>query len=329
MQTEYKVDPRLLNWIKKNMAGCPQTPGDLAKITRLDSDKVNRSSGTEGYLTPRWLIEERGNFSLLGELPNLEYLRIARFDLGDWSFLPKCKKLRTLIVQDTDFTDCRLLAELPFLEEISLPAKSKLKHREVLDTLRAKATGANIEEDPPFYRDEDYWGMESILGEDIKITGWEGGTAVRCVSVRFCKGATPAGWKTFPHKEYEEDNWLYLPQDAKVRLAEELAEAVRKENVAELNLSLEPWGEGHSFCGEFAPGWAALWYDDPDTEAAYVIHNTDYDTVEDLCPIEVGGQSPVPKKWALEDMAEAARIVRHFLLTGKMAPGSEWLKDDR
>ena len=87
MKQEYRVDPRLLGWIKKNMQGCPQIPSDLMKIKKLDSDKVNRSQSTEGYRTPRWLIEERGNFTLLGELPNLEYLRIARVELGDWSFL--------------------------------------------------------------------------------------------------------------------------------------------------------------------------------------------------------------------------------------------------
>ena len=327
MKDEYRVDPRLLGWIKKNMGGCPQVPEDLGKIKRLDSDKVNHSSSTEGYLTPGWLVEERGEFSLLGELPNLEYLRIARFELGDWSFLARCKRLRTLIVQDTDFTDCRLLAELPLLEKVSLPPRAKLKHLEVLGTLKAKACGSAAEGEQPFYRDEDYEDMEQVKGEDVSLPGWEGSTAVRCVSVKFCRGKTPGGWKGFPHKEYEEDNWLNLPQEAREQLAGELAGAIRKENVEELSLSHEPWGEGHSLCGEFAPGWAALWYDGSDEGSVYTIHNGDYETVEDLCPIEVGGQSPVPKMWALEDMEEAARIVCYFLLNGGLAPGSRWLKD--
>ena len=166
-----------------------------------------------------------------------------------------------------------------------------------------------------------------VKGEDVSLPGWEGSTAVRCVSVKFCRGKTPGGWKGFPHKEYEEDNWLNLPQEAREQLAGELAGAIRKENVEELSLSHEPWGEGHSLCGEFAPGWAALWYDGSDEGTVYTIHNGDYETVEDLCPIEVGGQSPVPKMWALEDMEEAARIVCYFLLNGGLAPGSRWLKD--
>lgn len=328
MRDQYRIDPRLLNWIKKNLAGCPQTPEELMKITALDSNKVNRSSSTEGYITPKWIVEERGNFSLLGELPDLELLRIDGFDLGDWSFLSGCKKLRTLIIQNTDFTDCRLLAGLPLLEKVSLPPKSKLKHREVLDAIKAEATGAKIEEEPPFYRDEDYQDMESVPGEEVPVSNWKGEPGVRCVYVRFWSGGTPAGWKKFPHSEYQEDNWWNLPQEEKERLAAELARAVRKDDVAELRLSMEPWGEENSFCGEFAQGWAALWYDDLEDGAAYTIHNTDYDTVEDLCPVEVGGQSPVPKKWALEDLDEAARIVEYFLLHGRMAPGSRWLKDD-
>lgn len=326
MEKEYRVDPRLLGWIKKNMCGCPQTPGDLLKIKKLDSDKVNRSQSTEGYLTPGWLIEERGNFSLLGELPNLEYLRIARVELGDWSFLPRCKKLRTLILPDTDFTDCRLLLELPLLEKVSLPPKKKLRHTEVLDSLKAESCGPQIEEEQPFYRDEDFEDMVEAAGEDIHPE-YEGSHEVRCVSVTF-HGGTPAHWKNFPHKEYEEDNWKNLSREEREVLAAELAEAVRKEKVSDFSLSLEPWGEGHFLCGEFAPGWAALWYDSVDEEGSYSCYNPDYDTVEDLCPIEVGGQSPVAKMWALEDMEEAARIVRHFLLTGELAPGSRWLHEE-
>ena len=326
MKQEYRVDPRLLGRIKKNMQGCPQIPSDLMKIKKLDSDKVNRSQSTEGYRTPRWLIEERGNFTLLGELPNLEYLRIARVELGDWSFLAQCKKLRSLILPDTDFTDCRLLLELPLLEKVALPPKRKLQHREVLDTLKAKSCSPAVQEEQPFYRDEDYEDMAVVKGEDIH-PDYQGSHEVRCVSASF-HGKQPPHWRDFPHQEYQEDNWKNLSPEEREILAQELAQAVQKEKVQDFILSLEPWGEGHFLCGEFAPGWAALWYDSTDSPTgSYSCYNPDYDTVEDLCPIEVGGQSPVPKMWALEDMEEAARIVRHFLLTGELAPGSLWLHE--
>ena len=150
---------------------------------------------------------------------------------------------------------------------------------------------------------------------------------MRCVSASF-HGKQPPHWRDFPHQEYQEDNWKNLSPEEREILAQELAQAVQKEKVQDFILSLEPWGEGHFLCGEFAPGWAALWYDWTDSPTgSYSCYNPDYDTVEDLCPIEVGGQSPVPKMWALEDMEEAARIVRHFLLTGELAPGSLWLHE--
>ena len=83
MDKEYKVDPRLLTWIKNNMQGCPQTPGDLLRIKRLDRWKVNRSQSTDGYRTPAWLREEKGDFSLIGEMKNLEYLKLTKTEIGD------------------------------------------------------------------------------------------------------------------------------------------------------------------------------------------------------------------------------------------------------
>ena len=225
------------------MGGCPQVPDDLRKITKLDSDKVNRSQSTEGYRTPRWLIEERGNFTLLGELPNLEYLRIARVELGDWSFLAQCKKLRSLILPDTDFTDCRLLLELPLLEKVALPPKRKLQHREVLDTLKAKSCSPAVQEEQPFYRDEDYEDMAVVKGEDIH-PDYQGSHEVRCVSASF-HGKQPPHWRDFPHQEYQEDNWKNLSPEEREILAQELAQAVQKEKVQDFILSLEPWGEGH------------------------------------------------------------------------------------
>ena len=326
MDKAYKVDPRLLTWIKNNMQGCPQTPGDLLKIQRLDRWKVNRSQSTDGYLTPAWLREEKGNFSLIGEMKNLEYLKLTRIQIGDWSFLTRCKKLQMLDVTESDFTDCRLLAELPALEKVYLPPRRNLKHTEVLDRLNiTRGETPKVVEEQPFYKDVDYQDMEELDGSEINIDyRYQGYDGVRCVTVNFF-GKAPGGWKDFPHGQYEEDNWKNLTPERRKELAAQLADSIRREKVCDLSLSFEPWGEEMYLGGEFAPGWAALWYDDMENGVSYMTHNTDYDSVEELCPIEIGGQSPVAKKWALEDLDLAARIVEHFLLTGRLLPGSRWL----
>lgn len=329
MPQEYKVDPRLLTWIKSNYQGCPQTPGDLLKIKRLDRWKVNRSSSVEGYLTPRWLREEAGDFSLIGEMKNLEYLKLSRTQLEDWSFLARCKKLRMLELQESNFSDCRLLAELPALEKVYLPPRKKLKHTDVLDRLNiTQGELPAVVEEQPFYRDVDYEDVKELDGGDVVISYRYGGyDGIRCVTVDFT-GRPPAGWRDFPHGDYPEDNWKNLTPEGRAELAAQLAESIRGGRVEALTASFEPWGEEMFLGGEFAQGWAALWYDDMENGVSYTIRNPDYDSVEELCPVEIGGQSPVAKKWALEDLDLAGRIVEHFLLTGKLLPGTRWLAND-
>ena len=120
---EYGIDPRLLVWIKNNVEGCPQTLEEFAGITRLDRWKVNRSRSTRGYETPSWLVEKRGDFSIIGEMKELQYLLLQEIEIDDFSFLSRCKKLQVLDLQHTNFSDCSLLAELPELKRyICLPA---------------------------------------------------------------------------------------------------------------------------------------------------------------------------------------------------------------
>ena len=182
----------------------------------------------------------------------------------------------------------------------------------MLDSLPLQKETPALVEEQPFYKDVDYEDMEELDGGDITIDyRYEGYDGVRCVLVEFC-GAPPAGWKDFSYGEYQEDNWKNLTQEQRETLAARLADAICREKVESLSLSFEPWGEEMFLGGEFAPGWAALWYDDMENGVSYMSHNTDYDTVEELCPIEIGGQSPVAKKWALEDLDLAARIVEYL-----------------
>ncbi len=322
-QKEYGIDPRLLTWIKNNLERCPQTLDDFARITRLDRWKVNRSKSTSGYETPSWLVERRGDFSLIGKMRDLEYLRLQEIELEDFSFLTRCKKLQMLDLQHTNFTDCRLLAELPELKKAYLPPRSQMVHTEILDTLlKKKAEPLEIEVPEPFYKDEDFQNLKIVDGGTVRLS-YEGSSQVRCVGVDFA-GKYPSAWKDFPQEE--EDCWVRLSEESKERMADQLADAILKGKVHSFLLSQEPWGEGHFLSAEFAGGWAALFYED-DEGNCYSSYNDDYDTVEILSPVEVGGQSPVPKMMALEDMELVARITKHFLRTGQLCPGTFWVTE--
>ncbi len=317
----YGIDPRLLVWIKNNVEGCPQTLEDFARITRLDRWKVNRSRSTKGYETPSWLVEKRGDFSMIGEMRDLQYLRLQEIEIEDFSFLSRCKKLQVLDLQHTNFSDCSLLAGLSELRKVYLPPRSQMIHTEVLDALRQKAEAPEVEVPEPFYKDEDFENMKIVDGGSVYLS-YEGNAEVRCVGVDFA-GKEPPAWRSFQHEE--EDCWLELSEEGKEAMTNQLVKAITDGKVHSFMLSQEPWGEGHYLMGEFAGGWAAILYDTGDGEAGYSYYNADYDTVEILAPVEIGGQTPVPKMMALEDMELAAKIVRHFLETGQLCPGTRWV----
>lgn len=74
------------------------------------------------------------DWSIIEKMPNLQTLRIENLIVDDFSFLPKCKNLKVLSLYNTNFTDCRLLLELPKLKEADLRF-CPLKHEEVLQSL--------------------------------------------------------------------------------------------------------------------------------------------------------------------------------------------------
>ena len=49
-----------------------------------------------------------------------------------------------------------------------------------------------------------------------------------------------------------------------------------------------------------------------------------YDSVEEDAPVEIGGQSPVPKRFALDDLSLAAECVLYFAKTGRLYPAVPW-----
>jgi len=77
------------------------------------------------------------DWSIIEKMPNLQTLRIENLIVDDFSFLPKCKNLQVLSLYNTNFTDCRMLLELPKLKEADLRF-CPLEHEEVLQTLNIR-----------------------------------------------------------------------------------------------------------------------------------------------------------------------------------------------
>ena len=67
-------------------------------------------------------------------MANLKTLTIVNIYVDDFAFLMKCKNVRRLSLYGTNFSDCRLLLEMPNLQEADLHL-CPLEYEEVLATL--------------------------------------------------------------------------------------------------------------------------------------------------------------------------------------------------
>ena len=139
-----RTSPYLLCWIDLAMTPKKLTDiGQLRRIKRLaDKDfPVPHSEYTKQKLAPiqDFLQSRTGDWAMLEEMTNLQVLEFPKRTppgvIDDFSFLPKLKNLYRLDLQFTSFTDCSLLSGLTQLKSIALPARKKLIHTEVLDTL--------------------------------------------------------------------------------------------------------------------------------------------------------------------------------------------------
>ncbi len=114
---------------------------------------------------------------------------------------------------------------------------------------------------------------------------------------------------------------------------DKMARMIRSGAAREVCLSVSEYGgeDDEDFLNvDLAHGWAvpAFNYWDEEGEAHLMLPINDrYDGAE-LAPVEIGGQSPVRKRHALDDLGLAAECVLHFARTGDLYPGLQWEEPD-
>lgn len=238
------ADLRLIYWLAASLEKIPEAPKDLAKVKLLDSlIKIPSLSISEETLPP-WLAVKKGDFSLIGKLPDLQVLLLWNVVLDDFSFLSECKELRQVNLWNTNFTDCRLLADLPHLHHICLPEHGQLenfpmlvKRQEAwqrenhalaffLETQRVEESGtadakpgfrpasadvsdalSETDAEEAIYTEDDFKNLRTVRGEDVVIS-YKGKSKIRHVEARFCTDQTPPLWKVFEKVEEENDYWV-------------------------------------------------------------------------------------------------------------------------
>ncbi len=138
-QTPIPMDPRLLGAVKRALGRMPAVPYDLTQVKVLD----NFYSPVDPYWdnVPEGFVLTPGEFSAIGRMEKLRQLsvvlssRAQTLDMGDFSWLPRCKNLQHLDLAQTNLSDCALLFQLPALKPARLPKREQLIHVEALDAL--------------------------------------------------------------------------------------------------------------------------------------------------------------------------------------------------
>ena len=139
LQTPIPMDPRLLGAVKRALGRMPAVPYDLTQVKVLD----NFYSPVDPYWdnVPEGFVLTHGEFSAIGRMEKLRQLSVVlssrdqTLDMGDFSWLPRCKNLQHLDLAQTNLSDCALLLQLPALKTLRLSERGQLVHLEALDAL--------------------------------------------------------------------------------------------------------------------------------------------------------------------------------------------------
>ena len=110
---------------------------------------------------------------------------------------------------------------------------------------------------------------------------------------------------------------------------DKMVRMIRGGTVREVYLSMSEYGGGddEDFLNvDLAHGWAvpAFNYWDEEGEAHMLLPVNGKYSGGEPAPVEIGGQTPVLKRNALDDLDLAAECVLHFARTGTLYPGLEW-----
>ena len=102
---------------------------------------------------------------------------------------------------------------------------------------------------------------------------------------------------------------------------------IRKNHCRSAWLALDEYGEEDFLSVDIDNNWAALafnTYGEDEEAHMYMPVNPEYDTSEEEAPVNIGGQTPVLKRNALDDLNLVAECVLHFAKIGELYPEMEW-----
>lgn len=115
--------------------------------------------------------------------------------------------------------------------------------------------------------------------------------------------------------DYEEDD---ITEDVIAKVLQQIPSGI------EVVLYLDPGGEDDWLEVLCDGKWMALGFSGDSGQNNYYSYNADFSGSEDLTPLLSGGQSPVEKYLAIQDMEAGVKAVEYFIRTGGLYPGIDW-----
>ncbi|MCI8718829.1 MAG: hypothetical protein HFH64_11895 [Lachnospiraceae bacterium] len=121
-------------------------------------------------------------------------------------------------------------------------------------------------------------------------------------------------------EEYEEDE---ITEEVISRILKEIPEGI------EIYLSLDSYGEDDWLEVVCDGEWLSLAYMSEDEYCSYNAdfpdtYNADFSDTEKWTPLTSGGQSPIEKCFAIQDIELGIKAVEYFIRTGELYPGIDW-----
>lgn len=107
----------------------------------------------------------------------------------------------------------------------------------------------------------------------------------------------------------------------------ELVHDIRNNCCSSAWLALDKYGEEDFLSVDMCNGWAALAFNSWDEEGTahmYQPVNLEYATSQENAPVSIGGQTPVLKRNALNNLDLVAECVRYFAETGELYTELRW-----
>lgn len=332
------VDPSLLCWIENVLQKVPETPSVLEKVTGLIGTYY-----IPGYPEfPDWLAPEPGNWSLLGDLPNLQVLFMPKVMIDSYDFLLKCSSLERVGLSHTNLSDSHVLENLPNVTYLDLPAAEfddfsfllKCRSLEIVDLSHTNFRDCSILAKMPELKrvllpaERQLLHMELLAPLPIQVKPdpkYVRGKDIPPFELIEPQPAEP--WDTKPPYtvlHIDCDGETFEGPEITEKVVKKLMKDIQKGCIDDLYLSLEYWGEDEILLlTGFGGDGAGLYFDDQEQPVFYTLYDPEIPWDSEDNDEDYNEERGKP---ATRNLKLAAECAAYFIKTGKLYPGAYWAK---